>query len=101
MKEFIQLKNELKQEGVYGFSFHENGFHVDHEILINEPHLQIKSRITGGEYPYEIYVEHAGFKVYAIIRTEQLKKFPQFKEQAKAKLLKQLAELDQGEEVGA
>lgn len=102
MKEFVQVANELQSEGVYGFSvgIKQCGFHVSDEKLVNEPNLQIKGR-GGSDYPYEIYVEHDGFKVFALIKTEQLKDFPQFKEQTKTELLKQLAALDQEEEVSA
>lgn len=101
MSEVIRLFNELAEENsVIGFTFHENGFHVRSESLINTPDLQIESR-GDGTYPYAIFVQYDGFKVFAIIKHEQLKDFPQFKEQAKAALLEQLAELEKEEEATA
>lgn len=93
MKKIVKLQNELKEEGVFGFHI-EGAFQVDSESLKHEPNLKLVSRGTT-EYPYEIYSQHDGIKIYAVLRTDELKKFPQFKQQAKDELLKKLAYLEE------
>jgi hypothetical protein len=100
MKKFIQLAEELKSDGVLSFNFSSNQFHVRSKELMNEKELKIKDR-GDGTYPYEIYVEHDDFKLFALVKTEDLKFLPQFKEFAKANLRKQLEELEKEEEVSA
>jgi hypothetical protein len=93
MKEYVRLERELKEEGVFGFHV-EGAFQVRDEMLKDEPNLQLQYR-DSNEYPYEIYVQHDGIIIYAIITAGQLKDFPQFKEQAKGELKKQLAYLEE------
>jgi hypothetical protein len=95
MKKVIDLLADVEiEDGVFGFDFHAKGFHVRPSAISNEPDLQLESR--GSEaFPYEIFVQHEGFKVFAIITNEQIKDFPQFHEQTKADLLKQLSYLEE------
>jgi hypothetical protein len=95
MSAVICLFNELvKENGVYGFNFHANEFHVGIERLINEPNLQIENR-DSVDYPYEIFVQFDGFKVFAILTEEQVKEYPQFKDFLKTDLKRKLAYLEE------
>jgi hypothetical protein len=94
MQLIANLFNELKEEGVYGFIHGKHEFQVNEAKLADEPNLQIASR-ESADFPYEIYVQFKGFKVFAILRPEQIKNYPQFREQAKADLKKQLEYLEE------
>jgi hypothetical protein len=94
MQQIANLFNELKEEGVYGFLHGKHEFHVNPDKLADQPNLQISSR-ESVDFPHEIYVQHDGFKVFAILRPDQIKNFPQFKEQEKAELRKRLEYLEE------
>lgn len=97
MKQIIDLIEELEHEdGIYGFNLHGKEFQVSAERLANEPELQVEERGTA-QYPYEIFVSHHGFRVFALIREDQLKEFPQLKSYRKQLYLKKLSELEDEE----
>lgn len=98
MKEFVKLAFELQDEGVFGFTVNFDGceFHVSSELIENEPNLQIETR-GDSTYPYQIYVDHGDVKIFALLKEDELKRFPQFKEDVKARLRKQLEELEEEE----
>ncbi|MBT2727873.1 hypothetical protein J7E63_13080 [Bacillus sp. ISL-75] len=103
IKEFVHLADELREEGVFGFSFHSNAVHVNKKELIHFENLQIENS-DGSEYPYEIFIEVDGYKIFALAKFEDIKDLPglaDHKEKLKAELLNQIAKLEQEEEVGA
>jgi hypothetical protein len=100
MNFILGLFAELKDDGVIGIDFHENVFHVGYKKLISEPDLRIEER-SSSRFPYQVYVEHDGLKIFSLIEEEQLKEFPQLKGFRKELLLKKLEELESEEEVTA
>ncbi|MFS0776223.1 hypothetical protein ABC255_09470 [Neobacillus sp. 3P2-tot-E-2] len=74
------------------------------EKIGNADNIQISNR-SDSEYPFELSIVIEGLKLYALAKTKDLGKFPQLKvthkEQLKEMLMKQLAELENDEEVTA
>jgi hypothetical protein len=98
IKKFAEISNELREAGAIGIGLKK--IHVRNEALKGYEDLQIRERGTG-DYPFEVFVIVDGVEIFALIKVEHIKDFPQFKDHAKAELLKQLAALDQEEEVTA
>jgi hypothetical protein len=98
IKKFAAISNELSEAGVIGISLKK--VHVRNEALKGYEDLQIRERGTG-DYPFEVFVNVDGVEIFALIKVENIKDFPQFKKHAKVELLKQLAELEQEEEATA
>jgi|SRR5579875_186862 len=97
MKQIIDLFSELEGQGVYGFDLHNKEFHVSYDMLLSVPVLHVEER-GSVEYRYAVYAEYDGFKIFALVKQEQLKEFPQLKAYRKQLLLQQLAELESEEE---
>jgi hypothetical protein len=78
IKEFISLRAELLESGVIGLDPWEDRVHVRYNELVGEEDLQITFR--GDEkYPYELFVEKDGTKIFCIASQEVFEKhFPQF-----------------------
>jgi hypothetical protein len=88
---FDQMKNEP------GFiSFMNNEVHVHVETLKGFNNLQIESH--EGRFPYKVFAEVDGIRIFAIAKDEELSDFPQFREFRKAELQRKLAILESEEE---
>jgi hypothetical protein len=90
--QFDDLKKEFKQDGTFTPRI-EGEVQTRISNLVGKDNLVIESR-DSIDYPYEVYTQVEGIKVFALATTDNLVDFPQFKERRKALLLKQLAELE-------
>jgi hypothetical protein len=98
--QFNELKKQYRESGATSIRI-DGEVHVRVKDLIGKENLVIESRGSREEYPFELSYSIEGIKVFAIVRLDELANFPQFKEYRKSLLLKQLAELENEEEVTA
>jgi peptide subunit release factor RF-3 len=95
IKQFADLRKALKEEGVYGII--DNQLQVSSSIIKGFDQLQVKTRT--GEYPFEVFAEVAGIKIFCIVKADEIKEFAQIdrqvKDQLKADLLNQISYLEE------
>jgi hypothetical protein len=109
---YLQMNIELVKQAadIYGELSKEAGFislnssfgkvecHVTPAVMKDMDNLQLTQR-ADSKYPFTVFSEIDGIKFFAVLDSKELADFPQFKEDIRAKLLKQLAELDKEEEL--
>jgi hypothetical protein len=96
IKQFADACDQLTSEvGFISASTHE--IHVTIESLKGMDNLQIENR-GENSYPYEVFTEIEGIRIFAIGKEEDLSDFPQFREFRKAELKRKLALLEAEEE---
>jgi hypothetical protein len=91
---FMELKKELYDSGVIGLNMYDADVQVKHTALLGEEKVEIETR-NCSEYPFQVFIVEDGIKVFALLSFEESKQFPQFKEQVKAELQKQLKYLEE------
>jgi hypothetical protein len=96
IKQFAEICEQLKNEPGY-ISFFNNEIHVNCEGIKGMENIQIEIR-SGNDYPYKIFTEVEGIKIFAIAKEEELSDFPQFREFRKAELKRKIALLEAEEE---
>jgi CRISPR/Cas system-associated exonuclease Cas4 (RecB family) len=92
LKQLADVFGQLKKDESF-IGLHDNKIHAKIDALKGKENLQFRSR-GGSEYPFEISTEIEGVKIFALAKSEELVDFPQFKEDRKAELKKQLAVLE-------
>lgn len=79
IKEFINIRKDLKESGVIGLDLWENKVHLSMNELINLPGLNVVH--CGSEkYPYEAFAIVDGIEFFAVFNSRDLEKYPQLKE---------------------
>ena len=94
IKSFINLREQLHESGVIGLNIHEDEIHVRTEVLLKEEGV-ICEYLGGDHYPYEVSKDIEGIRFFARCDAKELSHYPQFKEQIKAELQKQLDGLEE------
>lgn len=79
IKQFISIREDLRNEGVIGLNPYWNEVHMDKAVLVTLPGLQMKDR-NCDQFPYEVHAVIEGIKFFSIFSDEDLNEFPQIKE---------------------
>jgi hypothetical protein len=97
VKQFANIRMALKEQGVYGII--DNQLQVETSALKGFEQLQVATRSNSELYPYEVFTEVHGVKIFSLVTAEGIKELPQLdkqlKEQVKEGLRKQLAYLEE------
>ncbi|MDP4087427.1 MAG: hypothetical protein Q8934_22955 [Bacillota bacterium] len=73
IKQFADLKKDLVKNGVYGF--YQDSVQVSASELMDIPGVQIESR-ENENYPFQAYVVVNGLKLFGLLTTEEMMKYP-------------------------
>lgn len=74
IRNFLEIKKELKENGVIGLNIWDDRIHLTIEKIIEFPNLTIKNR-NDIDYPFEVTATEGGVNFFALATYDQVRKY--------------------------